>query len=76
MEKKKIVIPTLTFNGDYFKCPKCGWIYPGPLRVLGNVAHGTPCQQCGNSTLERIQRAHKLRFLKKQSEKLRRPLRQ
>ena len=50
MEKKKIVIPTLTFNGDYFKCPKCGWIYPGPLRVLG-----TPCQQCGNSTLERIQ---------------------
>ena len=28
MEKKKIVIPTLTFNGDYFKCPKCGWIYP------------------------------------------------
>ena len=26
MEKKKIVIPTLTFNGDYFKCPKCGWI--------------------------------------------------
>ena len=22
MEKKKIVIPTLTFNGDYFKCPK------------------------------------------------------
>ena len=55
MEKKKIVIPTLTFNGDYFKCPKCGWIYPGPLRVLGNVAQGTPCQQCGNSTLERIQ---------------------
>ena len=33
MEKKKIVIPTLTFNGDYFKCPKCGWIYPGPLRM-------------------------------------------
>ena len=33
MEKKKIVIPTLTFNGDYFKCPKCGWIYPGPLRT-------------------------------------------
>lgn len=41
MEKKKIVIPTLTFNGDYFKCPKCGWIYPGPLRVLGmwRMAH-------------------------------------
>lgn len=54
MNEKRKVIPTLTFNGDYFKCPKCGWIHPGPLLVLGDVAHGTPCQQCGNSTLVRI----------------------
>ena len=67
MEKKKIVIPTLTFNSDYFEAPKVRLIYPGPLRVLGNVAHGTPANSAATRRLSAFSE-HKLRFLKKQSE--------
>lgn len=52
-EKKKI-IPTVKFNSDFFQCPRCGWKYPGPLLVKGNVASNTKCQKCGNSYLVRI----------------------
>lgn len=49
-----IQIPNLKFNSDYFKCPKCGWQYPGPLLVKGDVAPTTRCQNCGHSYLVRI----------------------
>ena len=47
-------IPTLRFRSEYFKCPRCGWKYPGPLLVKGDVAPTTRCQNCGNSYLVRI----------------------
>lgn len=50
---KKMNIPTLKFNSDYFECPKCGWMYPGPLLVKGDVASTTKCQNCGHSYLVR-----------------------
>ncbi len=51
---KKIHVPDLKFNSEYFKCPKCGWQYPGPLLVKGDVAAYTQCQRCGHSYLIRI----------------------
>lgn len=53
-ESKKLIIPSLKFNSNYFKCPRCGWQYPGPLLVNGDVAPTTKCQKCGNSYLVRI----------------------
>lgn len=53
MKTNEIKIPTLKFNSDYFMCPKCGWEYPGPLLVRGDVAASTPCQKCGHSYLVR-----------------------
>lgn len=53
MKKQKIKIPSLKFNSDWFHCPKCGWEYPGPLLVKGDVAANTRCQKCGNSYLVR-----------------------
>ena len=50
---QKLEIPTLKFNSDYFECPKCGWRYPGPLLIKGDIAPSTPCQNCGNSYLVR-----------------------
>jgi len=50
---EKVVIPTLKFNSDYFKCPKCGWTTSGPRLVSGDIAH-TPCESCGHSYLMRI----------------------
>ena len=47
-------IPNLTFNSNYFKCPKCGWKHPDPLLVKGPTAHCTPCKNCGHSYLVRI----------------------
>lgn len=52
LEKK--AIPTLKFNSDYFKCPRCGWRYPDPLLIKGDVAPSTKCQNCGHSYLVRI----------------------
>lgn len=51
---QKKVVPTLKFNSDYFRCPRCGWKYPEPLLVKGDVASSTRCQNCGNSYLVRI----------------------
>lgn len=55
-EIKKIEIPTLKFKSDYFKCPvpKCGWQYPGPLLIKGDVAPTTKCGKCGHVGLVRI----------------------
>lgn len=53
-KKKTTTIPTLRFNSDYFKCPRCGWQYPGPMLVNGDVAANTPCQSCGHSYLVRV----------------------
>lgn len=50
---EKVRIPTLVFRSDYFLCPKCGWQYPGPLLIKGDVAPTTRCQRCGNSYLVR-----------------------
>lgn len=47
-------LPTLKFNSDFFKCPKCGWKYPGPLLIKGDVAPNTKCGNCGHSYLVRI----------------------
>lgn len=51
---QKKAIPTLKFNSDYFECPKCGWQYPGPLLIKGDVAPTTKCQNCGHSYLVRV----------------------
>ncbi len=48
-------IPTLKFNSEYFQCPICGWQYPGPLRIKGDTAPTTKCQNCGHIGLVRIQ---------------------
>ena len=53
-QARKQVVPTLQFNSEYFKCPKCGWTYPGPLKINGDIAPTTKCQQCGHSYLVRI----------------------
>ena len=50
---KEIKIPTIKFNSDYFVCPRCGWITPGPILVKGDVAPNTPCKKCGHSYLIR-----------------------
>lgn len=52
-DKKRLVVPEIKLNSDYFKCPRCGWEYPGPLLVLGNIAEHE-CEKCGNSYLVRI----------------------
>jgi len=52
-EKQFPRIPTLKFNSDYFKCPRCGWTTPGPRLVKGDIAH-TPCEECGHSYLVRV----------------------
>lgn len=52
-ENAKIVIPTVKVNSDYFVCPRCGWRYPGPLLIKGDVAPTTQCQSCGHSYLVR-----------------------
>ena len=52
--KQNVQIPTLVFHSDYFKCPKCGWKYPGPLLIKGDVAPTTRCQNCGHSYLVRV----------------------
>ena len=41
------------FKSDYFRCPRCGWEYPGPLLIKGDVAPTTKCQNCGHSYLVR-----------------------
>lgn len=53
-ERTNVTIPTLKFNSDYFQCPKCGWKYPGPLLIKGDVAPTTKCQKCGHTGLKRI----------------------
>ena len=53
MKKQVKKIPSLTFNSDYFCCPKCGWTYPGPMLVKGNSAPSTRCQNCGHLGLIR-----------------------
>ena len=55
INKKKITIPTLKFNSNYFKCPRCGWQCPGPLLIKGDIAPNTQCQNCGNSYLVRVE---------------------
>lgn len=50
---KAIQIPTLTFNSEYFHCPKCGWVYPGPLLIKGDSAPTTKCNNCGHVGLVR-----------------------
>lgn len=49
-----VQIPTLVFHSDYFHCPRCGWKYPDPLLIKGDVAPTTPCQNCKHSYLVRI----------------------
>lgn len=51
---KDMIIPTLKFNSEYFKCPRCDWRYPGPMKVNGDVAPNTRCENCGHSYLVRI----------------------
>ena len=54
MKKEKVIkIPTLKFNSEYFHCPKCGWVYPGPLLIKGDSAPTTRCQNCGHIGLVR-----------------------
>ena len=53
--KRHIVkIPTLVFRSNYFRCPRCGWRHPDMLNVKGDIAHYTPCQNCGHTYLVRI----------------------
>ncbi len=52
--KKSIVIPTTKFDSDYFRCPKCGWIYPGPLLIKGDIVSSTRCEKCGHVGLVRV----------------------
>lgn len=51
MKLREKEIPTLKFNSEYFKCPKCG--YAEPRLILGDVSH-TPCPECGNKTMIRV----------------------
>ena len=51
--RKTLTIPTLTLRSEYFYCPKCGWMYPGPLLIKGDVAPNTKCEQCGHYYLVR-----------------------
>ena len=55
-DAKIIKVPTLKFNSDFFKCPVsgCGWQYPGPLLIKGDVAPTTKCGRCGHVGLVRI----------------------
>ena len=50
-EKKEVIIPTLKFNSEYFKCPKCG--YAEARLILGDVST-TPCPECGHSPMYRV----------------------
>lgn len=50
-ESNTIRIPTVTFNSDYFKCPKCG--YAELRKVLGDTSY-TPCPSCGHSPMYRV----------------------
>lgn len=53
MKKKsqKVIIPSIKFNSEYFKCPKCG--YAEPRLVKGDVST-SPCPECGHSPLYRV----------------------
>lgn len=53
-KEKNVYIPSLKFNSDIFECPKCGWKYPGPLLVKGDIAHYTKCENCGHTYLIRV----------------------
>lgn len=53
-QKQKNLIPTLKFRSEYFKCPVCGWQYPGPLLIKGESAPSTKCEKCGHVGLVRI----------------------
>ena len=50
--KEKNLIPTWKFNSSYFSCPRCGWEYPVPLLVRGDIAE-KECENCGHSYLVR-----------------------
>ncbi len=52
-KKKRRSVPTLVFNSNYFHCPRCGWEYPGPLLIKGDVAPTTKCENCGHVGLVR-----------------------
>ncbi|MCD8006337.1 MAG: hypothetical protein LUF29_05110 [Oscillospiraceae bacterium] len=52
--KKSIVIPTVRLDSDYFRCPKCGWVYPVPLLIKGDYAESTRCEKCGHVGLVRV----------------------
>ena len=51
-KKENRMIPNLRMKSDYFYCPRCGWMYPGPLLVLGDIAQ-VKCEKCSNSFLVR-----------------------
>ena len=51
-EDNSVKIPTLKFNSEYFKCPICGWATP--LRVLGDSAPNSRCEECGHVGLYRV----------------------
>lgn len=50
--KKVVQLPTLKFNTEYFKCPKCGW--STPLLVRGDSAPNSKCENCGHVGLYRV----------------------
>ena len=54
--EKKVRIPSMKFNSNYFKCgrPGCDYVTDGPRLVKGNIAQ-TPCPKCGFSYLVRIE---------------------
>ncbi len=51
-EDNSVKIPTLKFNSEYFKCPVCGWATP--LRVLGDSAPNSRCEECRHVGLYRV----------------------
>ncbi len=51
-KSEKKVVPNLTMKSDYFYCPRCGWMYPGPMLVRGDIAN-VKCEKCGHSYLVR-----------------------
>ena len=50
-KSKQFIIPTLKFNSEYFKCPRCG--YAEPRKILGDVSN-TPCPECGHPQMYRV----------------------
>jgi len=49
---KRIQIPTLKFNSEYFQCPVCQW--STPIRVIGDSAPNAKCENCGHIGLFRV----------------------